>query len=42
MVMAAIPSIMRDVDKQAYRSMIFMNYLQVVKIGGLGKKYLTN
>ena len=38
MVMAAIPSIMRDVDKQAYRSMIFMNYLQVVKIWGLGKK----
>ena len=38
MVMAAIPSIMRDVDMQVYRSMIFMNYLQVVKIWGLGKK----
>jgi hypothetical protein len=33
-----IGCIMRDVDKQIYRSMIFMNYLQAVKIWGLGKK----
>ncbi len=38
MIMAAIASIMRDVDKQIYRGMIFMNYLQAVKIWGLGKK----
>jgi hypothetical protein len=38
MVMAAIASLMRDVDKQSYRGMIFMNYLQAVKIWGLGKK----
>ncbi len=38
MALAAIASIMRDVDKQIYRSMIFMNYLQAVKIWGLGKK----
>lgn len=37
-VLAATASIMRDVDKQIYRSMIFMNYLQAVKIWGLGKK----
>ena len=36
--LAAIASIMRDVDKQIYSSMIFMNYLQAVKIWGLGKK----
>jgi hypothetical protein len=35
-VIAAIPKIMRDVDKQIYRDMIFMNYLQAV--WGLGKK----
>jgi hypothetical protein len=35
-VRAAIPKIMRDVDKQIYRDMIFMNYLQAV--WGLGKK----
>jgi hypothetical protein len=38
MALAAIASTMRDVDKQIYRSMIFMNYLQAVKIWGLGKK----
>jgi hypothetical protein len=38
MVTAAIASIMRDADKQIYRGMIFMNYLQAVKIWGLGKK----
>ena len=38
MVMAAIASIMRDVDKQIYKGMMFMNYLQAVKIWGLGKK----
>ena len=38
MVIAAIASIMRDVDKQIYKGMIFMNYLQAVKIWGLGKK----
>ena len=38
MVIAAIPKIMRDVDKQIYRGMIFMNYLQAVKIWELGKK----
>jgi hypothetical protein len=37
-VIAAIPKIMRDADKQTYRGMIFMNYLQAVKIWGLGKK----
>jgi len=35
-VIAAIPKIMRDVDKQIYRDMIFMNYLQAV--WGQGKK----
>jgi hypothetical protein len=38
MVVAAIPKIMRDVNKQIYRSMKLMNYLQVVKVWGLGKK----
>lgn len=37
-VISAISKIMRDVDKQIYRNMIFMNYLQAVKIWGLGKK----
>ena len=37
-VIAAIQEIMRDADKQAYSGMIFMNYLQAVKIWGLGKK----
>ena len=37
-VIAGIPKIMRDVDKQIYRGMIFMNYLQAVKLWGLGKK----
>jgi hypothetical protein len=37
-VIAAIPKIMRDEDKQIYRGMVFMNYLQAVKIWGLGKK----
>ena len=37
-VIAAIPKIMRDVDKQIYRGMKFMNYLQAIKIWGLGKK----
>jgi hypothetical protein len=40
-VIAAIPKIMRDADKQTYRGMIFMNYLQAVKIWGLGKKLFT-
>ena len=38
MVRAAIPMLMRNVDKQVYRGMVFMNYLQVVKMWGLGKK----
>jgi hypothetical protein len=38
MVTAAIASIMRDADKQIYRGMIFLNYLQAVKIWGVGKK----
>ena len=38
MVVAAITMIMRDVEKQIYRGMIFMNYLQAVKIWGLSKK----
>ncbi|MGH9974819.1 MAG: hypothetical protein ACRD8Z_03145 [Nitrososphaeraceae archaeon] len=37
-VIAAIPKIMRDVDKQIYTGMIFMNYLQAIKTWGLGKK----
>lgn len=37
-VIAAISKIMRDVDKKIYRDMIFMNYLQAVKVWGLGKK----
>jgi hypothetical protein len=37
-VIAAIPKIMRYASKQTYRGMIFMNYLQAVKIWGLGKK----
>jgi len=38
MLVTAIPMIMRDVEKQIYRGMIFMNYLQAVKIWGLSKK----
>ena len=38
MVMAAIARIMRDVDKPIYKGMMFMNYLQAVKIWGLEKK----
>jgi hypothetical protein len=37
-VIAAISKIMRGMDKRIYRGMIFMNYLQAVKIWGLGKK----
>jgi hypothetical protein len=37
-VITAIPKIMRDADKQTYRGIIFMNYLQAVKKWGLGKK----
>jgi hypothetical protein len=37
-VIAAIPKTMREADKQIYRGMIFMNYLQAIKIWGLGKK----
>jgi hypothetical protein len=41
MVIAAIPRIMRDADKQTYRGMIFMNYLQAVKVWGPGKKLFS-
>jgi hypothetical protein len=37
-VITAIPKIMRDADKQTYRGIIFMNYLQAVKKWGIGKK----
>lgn len=37
-VIAAMSKIMRGMDKRIYRGMIFMNYLQAVKIWGLGKK----
>ncbi len=37
-VIAGIPKIMRDADKQIYRGMIFKNYLQAVKKWGLGEK----
>jgi len=37
-VMAAILKIMGDMDKKIYRSIVFMNYLQGVKVWGLGKK----
>jgi hypothetical protein len=37
-VIAAISKIMGDMDKKIYRGMVFMNYLQGVKVWGLGKK----
>ncbi|MPZ05312.1 MAG: hypothetical protein GEU26_02665 [Nitrososphaeraceae archaeon] len=37
-VIAAISKIMGDTDKKIYRGMVFMNYLQAVKVWGLGKK----
>ena len=37
-VIAAISKIMRSTDKRIYRGMIFMNYLQAVKVWGLGKR----
>lgn len=37
-VRAAIPKLMRDMDKQIYRGLVFLNYLQAVKIWGLGEK----
>jgi hypothetical protein len=37
-VIAAISKIMVDTDKKIYRGMVFMNYLQAVKVWGLGKK----
>jgi len=37
-VLAARPKIMGNVDKKIYRGMISMNYLQAVKVWGLGKK----
>lgn len=38
MVRAAIPMLMRNMDKRVYRGMVFTNYLQVVKMWGLEKK----
>lgn len=37
-VIAAISKIMGSTDKGIYRGMLFMNYLQAVKVWGLGKK----
>jgi hypothetical protein len=37
-VISAISKIMADTDKKIYRGMVFMNYLQAVKVWGLGKK----
>jgi hypothetical protein len=37
-VIAAISKIMGEPDKKIYRGMVFMNYLQAVKVWGLGKK----
>lgn len=37
-VISAISNIMADTDKKIYRGMVFMNYLQAVKVWGLGKK----
>ena len=37
-VIAAISKIKGDTDKKIYRDMVFMNYLQAVKVWGLGKK----
>jgi len=37
-VNAAISKIMRGKEKRIYRGMIFMNYLQAVKVWGLGNK----
>jgi len=37
-VIAAISKMMSDVDKETYRGMKFMNYLQAVKVWGLGKR----
>lgn len=37
-VIAAISKMIGDTDKKIYRGMIFMNYLQAVKVWGLGKK----
>jgi hypothetical protein len=37
-VIAAISKIMEDTDKEIYGGMVFMNYLQAVKVWGLSKK----
>ena len=37
-VIAAISKIMGDTDEKIYRGMVFMNYLQAVKVWALGKK----
>ena len=37
-VITAVSMMMRNVDKKIYRGMVFMNYLQAVKVWGLGKK----
>jgi hypothetical protein len=39
-VIAAISKIMGDTDEKIYRGMVFMNYLQAVKVWGLGKKII--
>jgi hypothetical protein len=41
-VITAISMMMRNEDKKIYRGMVFMNYLQAVKVWGLDKKYSTN
>jgi hypothetical protein len=38
MVRTAITMLFRNVDNRVFRGMAFMNYLQVVKMWGLGKK----